>query len=51
MHRMISTGGTTLLLMGLASSALCSTASADFEDGQIEFNFALQGNPIPNLPC
>ena len=50
MHRMISTGGTTLLLMGLASSAICSTASADFEDGRIEFNFAFQGYPQYNFP-
>lgn len=50
MDKMISTGGTTLLLMGLASSALCSTASADFEDGRIEFNFAFQGYPQYNFP-
>ena len=45
MHKMISTGGTMLLLMGLASSSLCSTASADFEDGQIQFNFEFDSYP------
>jgi len=47
---MISTGGTTLLLMGLASSALCSTASADFEDGQIEFSFEFSENIVYYFP-
>ena len=50
MDKMISTGGTTLLLMGLASSALCSTASADFEGGQMEFQFEYQSFPGYDLP-
>ncbi|MCP4743204.1 MAG: hypothetical protein GY871_13420 [Actinomycetales bacterium] len=50
MDKMISTGGTTLLLMGLASSALCSTASADFEDGQIEFSFEFSENIVYYFP-
>lgn len=50
MHKMISTGGTTLLLMGLASSSLCSTASADLVDGQMEFQFEYQFFPGYDLP-
>ena len=47
---MISTGGTTLLLMGLASSVLCSTASADLVDGQIEFSLEFEDYPGYELP-
>ena len=50
MDRMISTGGTTLLLMGLASSVLCSTASADLVDGQIEFSLEFEDYPGYELP-